>query len=395
MPQVLRAALYGMLLVAGLLSVTRLGEYGPLPTTTLLDVWIILFIATSVIRSKVVTTGLLLFLGVYLLTRVIPAMASLSPLEDFLQAYRWILYLAAFAFAVGRTWGPIEPLKKVAFALIGMALVKAGLTYILRGSGERPGLLLENNFELALFCGLIAVLYGYMNTPERFASITMIAALTLLAGSRSGAFAFLLLAIFALSQARISRGVRAFLVVYLVPILTLVPIWILAERSQGGTQTIDRINFLQVFLSETQKWGLLEWLFGTVPITPLSDESCARLSYFKLLFSSVDGETCYSVIFHAFLLRVVFDAGIVGLVIAFGVTILCLRKAGVTTALTICLVGIAGTNSLSVSGLNNPYVALPLLIAIATTTVATKLPSSFDRPAAVVGDTRRFLLGRP
>lgn len=63
-------------------------------------------------------------------------------------------------------------------------------------------------------------------------------------------------------------------------------------------------------------------------------------------------------------MRVVFDAGLLGLVLAFGLIISTLRKAGVGWPLTLAVTAIALSNSFSVSGPNNPWVALVVLIAI-------------------------------
>lgn len=371
-PRLLRGALYALLLVAATVSLPFIGAYGPLPTTTLLDAWMIVFIVACFVRGKTQTTTLFLLLTAYLLTRVVPAIAIDAPMFDFLQAYRWVLYLIAFALAVGRTWGPMKPLVGVTWALLGMALAKSGVTFLLLGPGERPGLLLENNFELALFSGLVAVVYHNLGRGRLWA-VAALGALTILAGSRSGAVAFLLLAIYAIFQAKRANLFVKYLLICIIPMLALVTVSIFESRVQVG-QKIDRLNFLDVFLNETREWSPLTWMFGTTPITPLSDAACARLSYFQLLFASVGDGTCYSVILHAFTLRVLFDAGIVGLLVAVIVTWYTLRKGRVHLGLAITLLLIAFTNGFSVSGLNNPYVALPVLLAIVTASRAAHDP---------------------
>lgn len=69
-------------------------------------------------------------------------------------------------------------------------------------------------------------------------------------------------------------------------------------------------------------------------------------------------------IFHAFVMRVIFDAGLLGLALAFGVIIYAMRKSGVSWLLTLCITAIALANGLSVSGPNNPWVAIVVLVAI-------------------------------
>jgi len=361
----LRRGLIAALLIAGAVSVPRLGEFGPVPTTAILDVWIVLFLSASISRGRIHAPGLLILLVVFLFTRVVLGLANLAPVEDFLQAYRWVLYLIALTAALGRDWGPIRPVLHLTWALLAMAAAKGALTYIVLGPGERPGLLLENNFELALFCGLVAVLYKHMSPRARFITVFLLAGVTILAASRSGAVAFLLLVIYALTQSRSKNLFLRYVLAWAAPIAVLVPLWIFAER-QRGVAGIDRLNFLDVFLFETRDWDTLTWLWGTAPITPLSAQGCLELSYYQLLFSSTGDGSCYSVILHAFVLRVLFDAGIFGLLLAYGTAWYCLNKAGNPPLLSTTLVLIAFTNGLSVSGLNNPYVFLPLLLAVVT-----------------------------
>lgn len=362
-PAFLRGALYVMLVAAGVLSLPRIGEFGPLPMVSLFDAWMFLFLLATMIRGRFSSPVLLILLVMYASTRMLFVAASDSPILDFLQAYRWVFYLFVFVIAIGRKWGPIRPLLIVTWLLIGMALIKALLTFIVLGRGERPGLLTENNFELALFSGLVVVIYPHIQ--RRFILLMMLGALTLLSGSRSGAVAFVLLSIFAISQTRSTKLFVKYVLACLVPLLTLIPIWVFASRS-AANGTIDRINFLDVFLFETRNWTLFEWIFGTNPITPLSNEGCSHLSYYETLFSSTGDGSCYSVILHAFALRVIFDAGIVGFVMVIAVAWYALNRSGVGVLASATLIVVATTNGLSVSGFNNPYVALPILMAIVT-----------------------------
>lgn len=364
-PRELRFALYALIIISAVASLPFIGQTSPLPTTTLLDAWVIVFIVTMFLGRRLYEVVAVLLLASYLLTRVIPALVTEAPLEDFLQAYRWVLYLIAFAFAVGKTWGPLKPLIGVYWAVLLMALVKYAATVAVLGFGSRPGLLLENNFELALLSGLMAVLFPHM-VKRRWLALSILAVIVVISGSRSGALAFLVLALYSLTQLRTQYKFAPLLAAHLAPLVLLLPAWIFIERAANSTQ-LDRLNFLEIFLAETAAWSPLQWLFGTTPITPLSSGACFQLSYYEMLFASTGDGTCYSVILHAFILRVVFDAGLVGLLIAVGGTWYFLRRAQVQTVLAIALVAIAVTNGLSVSGLNNPYVALPVLFAILVT----------------------------
>lgn len=375
-PQAIRSSLLMMLSVAALVSVPFLGEWGPLPTTALLDGWIVLFIVACIVRGRISTTLTVGLLILYLISRLVAAIYSEPPLEDFLQAHRWILYLIAFGLAVGRVWGTPRALVRLMWTLLSLALIKASMTFIVHGPGERPGLFLENNFEIALFVGLIVVVYRFLGRGRIYAVLLM-GGLTLLGGSRSGAVAFLFLALFAIFQGRQANIFVKYMKVLLIPALIAIPVWIFQQRANGASR-IDRINFLGVFIDETANWSVFNWIFGTVPITPLSPAGCYHLSYYQGLFSSAGDGSCYSVIFHAFLLRVIFDSGIFGLFIAFGVTWRMMRRANVQFGVAFTLIAVAISNSLSVSGLNNPYVALPILLAIVTASMYA--PSEFRLP---------------
>lgn len=367
-PTAIRIALLAILVIAAIVSVPFLGEWGPLPTTALVDAWILLFVASCLIRGRIHTTLTLALLSLYTLGRIIPALYNESPAEDFLQAHRWLLYLVAFAFAVGRTWGPLEGLIRTMWILLSLAFVKAFLTFVILGPGERPGLFLENNFEIALFVGFIVVLYRFLGRGQ-IPAVILMGALTLLGGSRSGAVSFLFLAFFAISQANMSSIFSKYIRLLIAPTLILVPVWIFQLRaSQSSSNQIDRLNFLGVFMNETSNWNVLTWVFGTTPITPLSPAGCSHLSYYEGLFSTTGDGSCYSVILHAFVLRILFDAGLLGLAVVFGVAWWMMRRSGVQFGIAATLILVAIANSLSVSGLNNPYVALPLLLAIVTTT---------------------------
>lgn len=369
LPGLLIRGLYALLAVGAVASFSRFDYYSPLPMTVLLDAWVVLFVVTSFLRGRLLMLIPVMLLAAYLMTRLLPVMYSEAPFVDALQAYKWVLYLVAFAFAVGRTWGSLQPLIRLTWFLLGLTLLKYVGVWAVEGSRSRPALLVENNFELALLAGLVAVLFPHM-VGRRWMAVGLLGVIVVLSGSRSGAITFLLLAVYSLLQLRHHHRFAPLLIAYVVPIAAALPAWVFIDRAASSTQ-VDRLNFLGVFLAEAQAFTALTWIFGTSPITPLSPGACHGLSYYESLFSSAGDGTCYSVILHAFVLRVIFDAGFVGLTIAYGGAWYFMRRGGVRTGLALTLLAIAFANGLSVSGLNNPYVALPILVAILTAAVAS------------------------
>jgi hypothetical protein len=65
-------------------------------------------------------------------------------------------------------------------------------------------------------------------------------------------------------------------------------------------------------------------------------------------------------------MRLYYDGGVLALLLALIVPVVVMRMSRVSWTLIIVLMSIATINSLSVSGLNNPYVALPILLAVLT-----------------------------
>ncbi|MGW9113399.1 hypothetical protein [Microbacterium sp. NPDC055683] len=361
-PGWLSTLLYAILTIGGLASLPNIGSYSLLPVGTLLDAWIALFVAYCIVKGRTRTTGTILLLGAYFLTRVVPALYIGAPLGDFFQAYRWVFYLAAFCFAVGKSWGSVTPLKRVLWTLLALSFAKAVATLFVRGLSARSGLLTENNFELALYCAAAIAIWPHLSSRERRWTLALLAAVVVLSGSRSGTIAFAVVLIFAISQARQASLVFRYLVVLIIPLAVYAIIEIFVSRAESGG--VDRINFLNVFLRETSDWNLIEWMVGTVPITPLSPEGCNTLAYYVYLFSSTGDGSCYSVIFHAFMMRVIFDAGLLGLFLTLFIAWSTLRGSGSSLATTLAVVGIAIANSFSVSGFNSPYVAVAVLISI-------------------------------
>lgn len=361
-PRWLVIALTAGLITIGAISVPLVGRFAPVPVGDLVDVWIILFVLAGALRGRIESTLLVGVVLAYSLTRLLPALVTETPLLDFLQAFKWLLYLLAFAIALGRHWSSMSALVRLTWITVSLALAKSALTFVAVGPGERPGLFTENNYEISLFAGLIIVVWPHLER-RRMLLIFLFGVVTVLSGSRSGTFAFVIVAIYAMLNTRGIGLLARYLMVCVLPLLALIPYSIFVERSAGVAQ-VDRLRFFDVFLAETRNWDALTWLFGTVPLTPLDNASCAALIYYQRLFSSEGDGTCYSVILHAFNMRVIFDAGIVGLLLAYGVAWYVMTRTGVGLTAKAALIGIAIANGTSVSGLNNPYVALPILLVV-------------------------------
>lgn len=382
--------LCGTLIGLGILGLPAVGAYNLLPATVVLDVVFLLSALLMIAWLSPKAIGLVLIVALTLACRfLIVSLDATAPLQDAVQAHKWLFYLGALAFFVGRSAGKPALYVRTVQVLIWLTLAKYLLSIALLGFGSRPGLLTENNYELAMLSALLAVVFTRLSRG-RYLYLAALAAIVVLSGSRSASVAFLVVVVYAICVA----PPRSMLVRYLALLglisVSVVPLLVFSARNTILDQ-LDRVNFLNVFLAETAVWSPLNWLLGTWPLTELSTSACSSLSYYQLLFS--ENGSCYSVILHAFLLRVVFDFGVVGLVFAFAALFLLMKWARVRTALAIALSGVALANSASVSGLNTVYVVLPIAVAM----LLASAPGGFQPPptsAAAVERADRTPAGR-
>ncbi|MGS2762733.1 hypothetical protein [Sinomicrobium sp. M5D2P9] len=129
----------------------------------------------------------------------------------------------------------------------------------------------------------------------------------------------------------------------------------------GGALDIektDRFKFLMVFVDEIREWSIINYLFGADRITALSAEACSKLGYYQSLFSYSGDGSCYSVIFHSYILRAIYDHGIIGFILISVFVYFVITLSGFERKQALVIVGIALLNGLSVSSFNSVYFAL-------------------------------------
>mgnify|MGYP006925657779 FL=1 len=293
-------------------------------------------------------------------TRIVGLLATGAPLVDFVQAYKWVFYLLAFTMAIGQKLAWPRTLASATWMILAIWLAKYSYDALVLHS-PRPYLVAENNYELALISGLVIVTYEHLGR-RRLTAILLLGALVGLSGSRSAAVAFLVVAAFALTRPGPRAALRSTIAALCVPMLAYGVYEVFRDRAEANG--VDRLTFLNFFLAEVHNWNIVDWLFGSPPITPLNFSTCSALSFYADLLSSRGDGSCYAVILHVFVLRVTFDAGLLGLALAFGLAYYAMTLGGVSLGIRLALIGTAVANSLSVSGLNNAFVALPILLAI-------------------------------
>lgn len=335
-----------------------------LPSGAVLEVLVVLSALSAARRLRPAILLTAICAATYLAVRALLAVGYAHvPVADFLQSHKWVWYLLLLVVAVSGS-GQGRDLGGPSRLLIALAAVKYTGWSLVNGVGSRPGLLVENNFELALFFGLYAIYVENGRPRERWFYLCLLGYCTLLSGSRSGALMYLCLLIYVFLRRGRGRPIYAYAAVLLSAAGAFLVYAIFSARSSAEL-SLDRVQFLHVFLYETRNWNIGDWIFGSPVLTELSPASCSSLAYYESLLSSAGDGGCFSVILHSFGLRLLFDFGIAG-TIAFAVVFLgALRAARVPSSMTLLLGGMIVANSLSVSGPNSPFVFLPVLLAVA------------------------------
>jgi len=382
--------LYGSLLGLAVVGLLSPGRYNVLPAETILEGVLILATGLLMARIDADARSILLVALAYLSVKVaLMALGGTDRWVDFFQAYKAFFYLLGFAFFVNRRCFDGRRLAKVSAVLVVAFFIKysyslfygvavplshfntpqpgtvdpnspEALDAVGVGLDARPGIYHENNFELVMLLMMFYVSFPYAGR-WRNAIFVVLVATVLISSSRSGALGLVLVYI-GLCMRSSNRlwplhlfGLGA--VGYAVYAL-------FARRDTLGLTGIDRYRFLQTFLVEVRRWPLWEYVTGSYPLTPLSPGSCTTLSFYKDLFSYSDPGVCYSVILHSYLLRAIFDHGLLGLILLCVLLGMALSRSGARCRDVVVLLGILLISGLSVSAFNSVFSAIGLVIAL-------------------------------
>ena len=276
---------------------------------------------------------------------------------DFLMAYKSFVYLYFLTFLVDKTFVSVESYLK----LFNIILVIYFLKYLIMvgiGRTTRPTVYMENNFELMLLYALYLLRYSY--TKKNYLPILiLLGGVTLISLSRSSLLMFAVLGLFVCWDS--FKKTRVFIIPVAALIMGVLVYYIFSQRS-GSLEEVDRYKFFLVFLDHTKNWNFWEYMVGADRITPLGYYACKSLSFYKNLFSYSGDGSCYSVILHSFLLRIIIDHGVLGLIFILSSTFIMLRRSGVRLDVSLIFISIVVVNGLSVSSFNNLFFALSMVL---------------------------------
>jgi hypothetical protein len=372
--------LYGALLSLALVGLLSPGVFNLAPAEAILEGAFVLATCLCLSRFDPAARSIMLVALAYLSTKVaLMAFSGSSAWLDFIQAYKAWFYLPALVFFVRRRLFDGPRLARVTALLLAAFFVKYSYSQVL-GLTDRPGLYDENNFELVMLLGLVYLAFPYAGRG-RHLMFVVLTAIVLLSGSRSASLA--LLVVYVSTYLRSSNRLWPLHLFGVIGVGAAV-VGVFISRDPEGLQTVDRYNFLEIFLREVHHWPIWEFVTGSYPITPLSPASCADLAFYKNVFSHSTQGVCYSVILHSYLLRALFDQGVLGLVLLYALHWMALSRSNASRRDAICLLVLMTFSGLSVSAFNNVYATIVLAIALGLNRDGgpwSRGPAYLDEPA--------------
>ncbi|EPF5080520.1 hypothetical protein ACSSTY_001000 [Vibrio cholerae] len=279
---------------------------------------------------------------------------------DFLLAYKSFFYIIILSFFCGKDLFYEDDVKKLYHMLLVFFFIKYVLWHIISHS-DRPGLFSENNFEI-LFLLLLTIAIYRLNERLNLFEIMALTSIIFLSGSRSGSLAFLVMLIFLyIKEISLSTLIKLFM----IGIISVgVGVIFILRMDINNLESIDRFVFLQSLLLSIKDFSIIEYFWGTKPLTTLPPVVCSQLSYYDVLFSKNNDGTCYSVVLHSYLLRTFYDHGIVGIIFSFYALNRFLIRSNIEIRIRLATISIIFINGLSVSALNTVYCTLGLIILL-------------------------------
>jgi hypothetical protein len=276
---------------------------------------------------------------------------------DFLLIYKFFIYAMFLSIMFGKQFLSKETFYRFYKFLVIIFILKYFIGFV--SGRHRPTLFFENNFELML---LSLLFYLYNNLKGKVSGLHQIILIMIFIFSKS--ISGLLTILFVLAMVNKKHIIRKIHLILPSAIIVFISVlYVVKDRLNGKldfTQNV-RFKFLNVFLNEIENWEFSNYLFGAPRITQLSNLACSRLGYWQSLFSYSGDGSCYSVIFHSYILRAIFDHGFLGFIFISYFVYSIIKRSGhsITTALTVLVVVII--NGLSVSSFNSIYFALGTL----------------------------------
>lgn len=282
---------------------------------------------------------------------------------DFLKIYKCFIYLFFLTFLTDKKLMTFSGANRLIVILFSLFLLKYMLMIATHRS-DRPIVYMENNFELMFLYALYLIRYKV--TKEKYLFLLgVVGLITILSLSRSSLLMYSVLVFYVIYDS--FKKTRVFIIPGAAIILGAVVFYIFTQRSSSLEQ-VDRYRFMLVWWANVNNWNFFQWLVGAERITALSPQSCSYMNYFKMMFSYKQDGTCYSVVLHSFIFRVLFDHGIIGFVALMYSVYYLLIKSKVSKDISLVFIIIVLINGVSVSSFNNLFFAISMVFLMTTNT---------------------------
>ncbi|WP_157832759.1 hypothetical protein [Croceivirga radicis] len=216
-----------------------------------------------------------------------------------------------------------------------------------------------------MFLTLVFYLSYLINKRVSYGEQFMLAIIFLLSGSKSA----ILILFFVLAVVNYKLLLKRIHVLLPGAMLFIVLGYEVIKQRMGGAfdlEKVDRFRFLMLFFKEVENWSFWDFLVGAERITALDPYVCQQLAYYQTLFSYSGDGTCYSVIFHSYLLRIIYDHGLIGLLFMLVILYTICKQSGLSSKSYLVILGIGMLNGLSVSSFNSIYFVVGLVFLLVT-----------------------------
>ncbi|OCH37525.1 hypothetical protein [Aliivibrio fischeri] len=335
--------------------------YNILPVNYIIDFLIVLLFLLSIKKNGNINSVLVISLCIFsfLLSSYLYNIFYIGVnLKDYFIANKSIFYLLLITMFVNRKVFD----NKFIYSFYKLILIVFLIKYILWlmfGPFNRPGVFFENNFELPF---LLFIYLTLLNLDVKVSNIyhVLLFVIFILSGSLSGFLALSVL-FFILNVTKIDKY---FIFKCCVTIFIVGALLFVIRTRVTNIETLDRFIFLQELIYNFKDKHISDFIIGNIGLSPLRQDTCNMLSFYSSLFSQSNDGTCYSVILHSYILRILYDHGFIGLFLIFILLYVALLKSNLKINISISAIAIIIVNSLSVSGLNNTFIAIGIILLI-------------------------------
>lgn len=338
---------------------------------TLLDALSILLVALAVVKplrrislGMIFAVGVLVikFFGFLVMFRNEGTPFSVGEIKNFIIANKAFFYLILLTVAAATPKLKNFRLTTTTYVIAWLTLA----TYVTQRFAfgiPRPTLFMENNFELIGLLVLTIAETTRRRSEDAGLPVTLLLVTTaavLISASRSAGLAMVLAYMIVLPK---GVSIKSLLAILVIGVIAVMAASVFIGRGADISQ-IDRFRMLTLFFNEVKSYGIIQFLFGHLGLQELHSSTCSALSYYSALFSSAEDGRCYSVIFHALLLRLVFDHGALGVVFIFVTVFYLIRSSGYSMKPSLAIIAVLLSSAISVSSLASGAVSFPLLLVL-------------------------------